>query len=307
MVADRVGPEPSRVRFIAWGELLWDLFPDGARLGGAPANAAYHAACFGAQASLVSRVGDDELGARALRELSALGVDVQAVQRDPNAPTGTVTVELANGEPRYQIAEGVAWDELSWSDELGAAFAEADVICFGTLAQRGAKGFDVLARALSHAQEAAIRLCDLNLRAPFASRSTVDRALELANAVKLNEAELVTLSGWFDKPDVTAWLLNERGVKLVAVTRGARGAALTTLTEALAEPAEPLSSADGDAVGAGDAFGAALSVSLARGLPRVECLQLANRYAAHVASQPGAMPAPPSWLSSRRAPNAART
>ena len=89
-----------RPRFIAWGELLWDLFRDGPRLGGAAANAAYHAACLGAQSHLVSRVGQDELGARALRELSELGVDVNVVQVDADAPTGTVQVEIVHGEPR---------------------------------------------------------------------------------------------------------------------------------------------------------------------------------------------------------------
>ncbi|HEY4107162.1 MAG TPA: PfkB family carbohydrate kinase, partial [Polyangiaceae bacterium] len=189
--------EPSELRFIAWGELLWDLFPDGPRLGGAAANAAYHAHCLGANALLVSRVGDDELGARARSELFARGVETRAIQIDDTAPTGTVNVEFGDGEPRYRIATGVAWDRIGYQPELGEVFAEADVICFGTLAQRSPLGFDAIERALSNAPKTALRLCDLNVREPFATRAIVDRALGLASIVKLNEGEVATLSRLF--------------------------------------------------------------------------------------------------------------
>jgi fructokinase len=277
-------------RFIAWGELLWDLFPDGARLGGAAANAAYHAASLGAQAQLVSRVGSDELGARALSELAARGVDVRAVQIDPDAPTGTVRVELVNGEPRYRIESGVAWDRIAWQPELGELFRWASVVCFGTLAQRSPLGFDAIERALSHAPPSALRLCDLNVREPFATRAIVDRALALANIVKLNESEVETLSRLFGEPNVVSWLLEERAITLVAVTRGAHGAALSTLGERLEHPGFPLSSTEGDPVGAGDAFSAALGLELCRKTPLASCLERANHYAAHVASHAGGMP-----------------
>jgi fructokinase len=282
--------EVQRPRFIAWGELLWDLFPDQSRLGGAAANAAYHAASLGADALLVSRVGQDELGARALRELAERGVDVRAVQLDPDAPTGTVRVEFVHGEPRYQIQSGVAWDHISWHPELGELFQSASAICFGTLAQRSALGFDVIERALAHAPESAVRLCDLNVREPFATRAIVDRALTLARVVKLNEAELATLARLFAEPEVIPWLLEQRGIELVAVTRGARGALLATRNERLEHPGFPLSSSTGDPVGAGDAFSAALGLELCRKSPLDSCLVRANHYAAHVASHAGGMP-----------------
>jgi len=280
-------------RFIAWGELLWDLFPDGPRLGGAAANAAYHAACLGAESQLVSRVGDDELGARALRELHSLGVAVGAIQVDPDAPTGTVRVELDQGEPRYQIAAGVAWDRIAWQDELAASFARANVVLFGTLAQRSPLGFDAVERALSHAPASAIRLCDLNVREPFATRAIVDRALGLASVLKLNEGELAVLGRLFEQSDVVSWLLGTRGIELVAVTRGARGALLATRAERVEHPGFALSSPNGDAVGAGDAFSATLGLELWRGSSLPQSLERANRYAAHVASQRGGMPPPP--------------
>lgn len=277
-------------RFIAWGELLWDLFPEGAQLGGAAANAAYHAKSLGAEALLVSRVGSDELGTRALGELAARGVDVSAVQVDPDAPTGSVRVSFENGEPRYRIESGAAWDRIAWRSELGASFQGADVICFGTLAQRSALGFDAIERALSHAPAGAIRFCDLNVREPFATRAIVDRALTLANVVKLNESEVLTLARLFDQPDIVSWLLAERGVELVALTLGARGAVLATPRERLEHPGFALSSGAGDPVGAGDAFSAALALQLCRKSPLAVCLARANHYAAYVASHAGGMP-----------------
>ncbi len=277
-------------RFIAWGELLWDLFPEGARLGGAAANAAYHAQCLGAQALLVSRVGADELGARALRELAARGVDVRAVQIDPDAPTGSVHVSFESGEPRYRIDSGVAWDRIAWQSELVETVESSDAICFGTLAQRSPLGFDAIEQALGHAPPSAIRFCDLNVREPFATRMLVDRALTLANVVKLNESEVATLARLFDEPDVVSWLLAERGVELVALTLGARGAVLVTPHERLVHPGFPLSAGSGDPVGAGDAFSAALVLQLCRKSPLAACLARANHYAAHVASHAGGMP-----------------
>jgi len=283
---------PIAPRFIAWGELLWDLFPDRARLGGAAANAAYHAHALGAEAFLVSRVGKDELGERALAELAERGVDVRAIQVDEQAPTGTVRVELVDGEPRYRIASGVAWDHIAWHDELSELFASADVICFGTLAQRSPLGFETIERALRFAPKHALRLCDLNVREPFATARVVDHALRLANVVKLNEGEVATLGRLFGRApdDIARWLLEERDVELVAVTRGAHGAFIQTRGERREHPGFPLSAPDGDPVGAGDSFSAALALALARRAPLEEALARANHYAAHVASYAGGMP-----------------
>src|SRR5262245_18154281 len=119
-------PAPDRSSLlVCWGELLWDLFPDGPRLGGTAANAAYHAAQLGQRVALVSRVGNDALGARAKEQLAAAGVDVRCVQVDPERPTGTVKVELHAGEPSYRIESEVAWDRIEWSAELAALIGSA--------------------------------------------------------------------------------------------------------------------------------------------------------------------------------------
>lgn len=222
------------------------MFPDRARLGGAPGNTAYHAACLGADSALVSRVGNDEPGARALNQLAQYGVDVAPAQLDSRAPTGSVAVTLHAGEPSYEIADAVAWDRITWQDSLAPEL--------------------------------------------------VERALGVANAVKLNEAEATQLARWFGQSDPVSWLIRERGIGLVAVTRGARGARLVTATEEHEHPGAPLSSAGGDPVGAGDAFSAALGLQLSRRQPMSVCLARANRYAAHVASHAGGMPPPPAWL-----------
>jgi sugar/nucleoside kinase (ribokinase family) len=135
-----------------------------------------------------------------------------------------------------------------------------------------------------------VRFCDLNVREPFATRKIVDRAVSLANVLKLNEHEVAVLGRLFDQRDIVSWLLAERGVGLLAVTRGARGALLATNNERVEHPGFPLSRSDGDAVGAGDAFSAALGLELWRKSSLARCLERANRYAAHVASQRGGMP-----------------
>lgn len=286
---------------VSWGELLWDLFPSGPRLGGASANVAYHAAALGEKAVLVSRVGADELGAAARRKLAEAGVRVDFVQIDESAPTGTVQVELVDGEPRYTIATRVAWDRIEWRDELAPVLAEASAVCFGTLAQREPLRFDVLERALGHTRAGTARICDLNIRPPYGSKEAVDRALSLASVVKLNEAELAELGVMFDQKDALGWLLETRGLDLVAVTLGARGSLLATSSERHSEPAAPLDGS-GDPVGAGDAFTAVLAHGVPRRLPLPVLAARANRYAAHVASRVGAMPPPPDWARPGAAP-----
>jgi fructokinase len=223
-------------------------------------------------------------------------VATEFVQTDPGAPTGTVHVELIDGEPRYRIATSVAWDRIEWRPELAPVMNEASAVCFGTLAQREPLAFDVLERALGHTRAGTVRLCDLNVRPPFASRQAIDRALGLASALKLNEAELHSLGELFARDDALGWLLGERGLAFVAVTLGARGSLLATPSARHAEPAAPLAVGAGDPVGAGDAFTAVLAHGLPRALPLPELAARANRYAAHVASHPGAMPPPPAWL-----------
>jgi fructokinase len=279
-------------KLVCWGELLWDLFPDGPRLGGTAANVAYHAAQLGQPVALVSRVGNDELGARAKAELAAAGVDVECVQVDADRPTGTVEVQIRDGEPSYRIASVAAWDSIEWTEALAALVRSAGALCYGTLAQRTPLGSGTLSRALAAAPQLCI--CDLNLRPPFADRSMIERSLAAATAVKLNEMEADALCKLFEIPDAEQWLLRQPNITLVARTNGARGATLVSRSERCEVGGEPVSG--GDAVGAGDAFTAVLAIESMRGSQLATIASRANRYAAYVASQPGAMPKVPAEL-----------
>jgi fructokinase len=288
---------------VCWGELLWDLFPDGPRLGGAAANVAYHAAQLGQRVALVSRVGNDELGARAISELLAAGVDVCSVQVDADCCTGSVEVELHAGEPSYRIKSEAAWDRIEWTAEVARLIGSAQALYYGTLAQRTPLGSGVLARAL--ARTSGLLVCDLNLRPPFADRPVIESSLAAAHAVKLNEAEAQELCRLFAISDAEQWLLQQPNVMLVAQTSGARGATLSSRSERCVALAEP-SSSGGDAVGAGDAFSAVLAIEMLRGSPLAAIAARANRYAGYVASQPGAMPKVPPEFRAQFAPGPAR-
>lgn len=282
---------------MSFGELLWDLFADGARLGGTAANVAFHAAQLGAESHLVSRVGNDHEGARALSLLRDAGVVVDSVSIDPHLRTGSVVVKLENGEPHFTIQEQVAWDAIDPNQSALDAIFRGDVFCFSTLAQRSPIVREPLYKILSSIALGApssarpglpLRLVDLNLRPPHVNSDWVLRSLELADVVKLNDAESEWLRELGATRDVDDWLLERFKLTLVAHTHGAQGARLVSQTGSWSEPGLPVTG--GDPVGAGDAFVASLAVSLATGRPCAEALTLANAHAAWVASQPGAMP-----------------
>src|SRR4051812_22280306 len=185
----------ERFTVIGLGEVLWDVFPEGAKFGGAPANFACHAATLGAEVCMVSRVGPDELGGNAVAALRGNGVNADHVAIDPDHPTGFVKVELdAAGKPRFEITEGVAWDHIAWSDDLGALAARADAVCFGTLCQRGETSRRTIRRFLEGTKPECLRIFDINLRQHYYDEKVVRDSLGLANVLKLNDEELPVLS-----------------------------------------------------------------------------------------------------------------
>ncbi len=289
----------------SFGELLWDLYPDGARLGGASANVAYHAAQLGCRSLLVSRVGRDALGESALAALRRAGVDVSGVTVDERRPTGHVHVTFEGGEPRFRIGEGVAWDRIVCPESLLVRLERSSVICFGTLAQRtplvqgelarvlrriGGRGLAALGNIQRTNTSRPLRLLDLNLRPPHDDPALLVDSVKLSDVVKLNEHELErckALCGPLGASDPIAWMF-EQGVLLVALTRGARGATLFTRGVVVSQDGFP--SRGSDPVGAGDAFAAVLAQGLATGKSLPEIAERACRYAAWVAEQPGAQP-----------------
>lgn len=289
----------GRPRVLAVGEVLWDLFPDGPRLGGASANFAIHATALGSAARLFSRVGDDELGRRAVDELRDASVDTTLLSTDPDHPTGTVAVTPeADGEPAYRFAPEVAWDHLLASDAVQASFRQADAVCFGTLAQRSGPNRELLPQLLRSTGPDCLRVCDLNLREPFVDENVVRDSLRLANAAKLNERELVTLAGWYElRGEATEQLrqLAERsGLELIVWTRGPKGSVLLRGDDL--DEFAAATSAIVNSVGAGDAFAAAVITGLLRRGNLFEVHRQAAEVAAYVCSQTGAAPPLPDRL-----------
>jgi len=286
-------------RIVALGEILWDLLPTGAVLGGAPANFAFHARSLGAETTLISRVGDDEAGQEILRRLGLAGIPGDTVQIDAERPTGTVSVELsADGQPSYVIHEGVAWDAIAADDTSLAACRKANAVCFGTLAQRAADSRRTIQNLVAAASTTALRIFDLNLRQSFFSKALIEASLQLANVLKLNDTELVELAKLFGLPgseEVQMRTLAERfELRVVALTRGAEGSILLAGGE-LVEGRGPVVTVR-DTIGAGDSFTAALAHGILAGWPLGKTNRLANEVAAFVCSQSGATPVLPEWL-----------
>lgn len=275
---------------IVWGETLWDRFPDGDRLGGAPANVAWHLAWLGTPVALVTRVGADADGERALALLARRGVDTSLAQRDPDRATGEVTVTVEAGEPRYRLVPGRAWEHLAFTDELAARLPGARALVFGTLAQRSDDGHAGLAALLAAASPRVLRVCDPNLRttAPTPDEErALSQALAAADVLKLGEREAAQLTARTGAEPIAAALA--RGARLVALTRGADGSRWHApgLTLDVAPcPARP----GGDNVGCGDAYTAAVVHGLLAGWPWPRIARLASRLGALVAGHRGATP-----------------
>lgn len=286
-------------RCVGLGEVLWDELPGGRQPGGAPANFAYHAAALGARAEVVSRVGADAAGRELVARLAGLGLGTDAIEVDPTAPTGTVTVRCdAGGQPAYVIHERVAWDFLAGEAAGRRAAAAADALCFGTLAQRGAAARASIRALVGLTPPGALRILDVNLRQHYHSRELLAASLALANVLKLNETELPLLAEMFglagDEPAVVAGLAERFALRAVAYTRGARGSVLWADGVLREQPGAPVRVVD--TVGAGDSFTAAFALGLLAGWPLATIGARATAVAAHVCSQPGATPELPAEL-----------
>ena len=276
------------------GEVLWDVYPDAAHFGGAPANFACHAASLGAESWMVSAVGADELGDRALKRLRERGVNCGHISRDRTHATGRVLVTLnAAGQPSYKFAADTASDHLAWSEKLAALAARCDAVCFGTLGQRSPISRETIRRFVSATRTSALRVFDVNLRQRFYDAETIQASLRIASAVKLNDEELPIVSELCGLRAVTpremlVELATAFDLRLAALTRGSRGSLLIAGTDESDSPAPPSNVVD--TVGAGDAFTAALVRGFLKSLPLDAINRHANAVAAFVCSQRGATP-----------------
>lgn len=289
-------------KIVGIGEVLWDLLPSGSELGGAPANFAYHAHALGANARVVTRVGEDEYGQAILRRFQELEIADGTVQVDAEAPTGTVTVTLAeNGIPSYVIHENVAWDRLEVMPAALNAVREADAVCFGSLAQRSPLSRASIQRLVAASPAEGLRVFDINLRQKYFTREVIEESLRLANVLKLNDGELPVLGEMFGLPGTPRQqmerLAKQFHLQVIALTRGPAGSLLFQAGKWSDCPSVPIQIVD--TVGAGDAFTATLVMGLLQKLPLDEINFLADEVARHVCSCAGATPPLPERFSRR--------
>ena len=285
------------------GELLWDILPEGARLGGAPSNFTVMAGRLGNHAAILSRIGRDDLGRQAIDRLNPMPIDTSCLEVDLVHETGQVTVDFVEGQPHYTIHQPSAWDFLELSDEWVRVAERADAICFGSLAQRSRESRQTIQTLAAQTSAACIRVFDVNLRPPFYSGEVIQESLELATVLKLSDEELPQVLNLLglpadDEPEKERLrlgadrLLGEfPTLEMVAVTRGAQGSLLVRREEWSEHPGFPVKVVD--RIGAGDAFTAALTHYMLRGADLATLNEAGNRWGSWVASQSGAMPALP--------------
>ena len=282
------------VQVVGIGEILWDMLPGGRRIGGAPANFAYHVNAHGLSAVPVSSVGEDALGHEIIDSLTAWNLDPRYISAQREYSTGVVQVRLdASGIPEYIIEENVAWDHIAWNDDLGLLAASVRAVCFGTLGQRSLESRTTIQRFLDATQPTCLRICDINLRQSYYAADIVRDSLQRTNVLKLNHEELPVVADLFDiTGDTESMLANLRdkfNLQLVALTRGGAGSILSSPDAVSEHPGFPVKVVD--TIGAGDAFTAALVVGLLRGDALDTINADANRAAAEVCSHAGAIPA----------------
>ncbi len=273
---------------VGIGELLWDMLPSGKKVGGAPINFVYHASRLGAEGYAISAVGDDELGHEILNELDKNHIQ-HLIEKVPY-PTGTVDVELNDGIPVYSIRERVAWDHIVATSNAIDLAEKADAICFGTLAQRSRQSRETIQAISSFAPKDAYRLFDINLRQHYYSKELIEESLYLANVLKVNDEEFITLRDLFGlsgtEREVALWFIERYGLRMFVLTAGASHSTIYTKEEVSTLPTPAVEVID--TVGAGDSFSGALIISLLKGFTLGEAHQYAIKTAAFVCSKAGA-------------------
>ena len=282
---------------VGMGEALWDVLPEGKKIGGAPANFAYHVSQFGLPSCVVSAVGDDDLGREIIENFTAKGL--KQLIADVPYPTGTVQVEIAqSGVPQYEIKENVAWDNIPYTERLESLAERTTAVCFGSLAQRNVVSRNTINRFLDvvSRNEENLIVFDVNLRQGFYNKEILCNSMKRCNILKINDEELVTVSRMFGYPGIDlqdkCWiLLGKYNLKMLILTCGINGSYVFTPGNVSFQPTPKVEVAD--TVGAGDSFTAAFISSVLKGKSVSEAHSLAVRTSAFVCTEKGAMPTLP--------------
>ena len=276
------------------GEALWDVLPEGKKIGGAPANFAYHVSQFGLKSCVVSAIGDDALGAEILKNFDEKQL-CHLIDTVPY-PTGTVQVEIDQaGIPQYEIKENVAWDNIPYTAKLESLAENTRAVCFGSLAQRNVVSRSTINRFLDAIPEEndPLIVFDVNLRQGFYNKEILCNSMKRCNILKINDEELVTVSRMFGYPGIDlqdkCWiLLGKYNLKMLILTCGINGSYVFTPGNVSFQPTPKVEVAD--TVGAGDSFTAAFIASILKGKPVDEAHRRAVETSAFVCTQQGAMP-----------------
>ncbi len=282
---------------VGIGEALWDVLPEGRKLGGAPANFAYHVSQFGLESYIVSAVGDDALGKEITDKFTEKKLN-HMVETVPY-PTGTVQVELdPNGVPQYEIKEDVAWDNIPFTPQIEALAKRTRALCYGSLAQRNEVSRQTINRfidAMPKTDDTMI-IFDVNLRQRYYTKDVLDASMRKCNVLKINDEELVTISRMLGYPGTDlqskCWILLGRyNLKMLILTCGVNGSYIFTSGNMsyLATPMVEVA----DTVGAGDSFTATFTSSIIKGLGVAEAHRRAVNVSAFVCTQHGATPVLP--------------
>lgn len=279
---------------IGIGEALFDMLPEGKKLGGAPANFAYHVSQFGINSCAVSAIGEDELGKELTNELNRHNLNFQIEEVD--YPTGMVQVSLdINGIPCYEIKENVAWDNIPFTPKLEDLARHCSAVCFGTLAQRNQVSRQTIHRFLDLMpdREDTYKIFDINLRQGFYTKEIITESMERCNILKINDEELIAVSRLFGYPGIDlqnkCWLLmGKYNLRMLILTCGVNGSYVFTPGHVSFVDTPHVEVVD--TVGAGDSFTGAFIASILKGKSPDEAHKLAVKVSAYVCTQNGAMP-----------------
>ena len=285
---------------VGMGEALWDVLPEGKKIGGAPANFAYHVSQFGLPGYVVSAVGEDALGKEILENLTSKGL-TYLIPEVPY-PTGTVQVEIDQaGIPQYDIKENVAWDNIPYTAHLQAIAENTKAVCFGSLAQRNIVSRTTINRFLDAMPKLkdSLVVFDVNLRQGFYNKEILCNSMKRCNILKINDEELITISRMFGYPGIDlqdkCWiLLGKYNLKMLILTCGINGSYVFAPGNVSFQPTPKVEVAD--TVGAGDSFTAAFIANILKGKSVAESHALAVQTSAFVCTRKGAMPTLPPEL-----------
>lgn len=286
---------------VGLGEALWDCLPNGSKLGGAPANFAYHTSQFGFEAYAVSALGNDALGDQTVKEFDEK--QLRYIMPRVAYPTGTVQVTLdQQGVPTYDIKQGVAWDNIPFTPEVEALAKRTDCVCFGSLAQRSEVSRTTINRFIDAMPNDSLKIFDINLRQNFYTKEIIQDSLRKCDILKINDEELVTIGRLFDYPGLDmenkCWLiLGKYNLKMLVLTCGTNGSYVFAPAEKSFQPTPHVDVVD--TVGAGDSFTGSFAAAILSGMPLADAHRLAVEVSAYVCTQQGAMPSLPQKLIDR--------